>query len=94
MKILVFRMDFAGKKWKEYLPEEFGEETAEKFSVESHRTAKMHDAKISVLDFKGDSKLIEKLKNHEQVTSAYLVKNDKEHHIKLNEKVAAESAEA
>jgi hypothetical protein len=94
MKILVFRMDFAGKKWKEYLPEEFGEETAEKFSVESHRTAKMHDAKISILNFDGDSELINKIKNHDNVSSAYLIKQDKEHHIKLNRKEPAEAPES
>lgn len=86
MQILVFRMDYADKKWKEYLPEVFGEETYKKFQLESHRTAKIHDAKISVLNFDGDKALIEKIKNHEKVTSAYLIKEDKEHPIKLNPK--------
>lgn len=85
MKILTFRMDFADKKWADYLTEEFGEETAKKFNVQSHAAAKIHDAKITMLNFDGDKSLIEKIKNHPKVTSAYIVKNDKEYPIELSQ---------
>lgn len=86
MTILSFRMNYADKKWPEYLAEEFGEETAKKFSVQSHAAAKIHDAKISILNFKEDKELLKKIQHHPNVTSAYLVKKDREIEIPLQNK--------
>lgn len=69
-------MKFANKKWPAYLEEEFGKETSELFTVESHGKNKSAEAKIIINKFKGDSELISKIKSHENVTSAYIANND------------------
>lgn len=74
-------MNFADKKWKDYLAEEFGKETAEKFNVQSHAASKNHDAKITLLNFDENKELIEKIKNHPGVTSAYIIKNNEVQNI-------------
>ena len=76
MKILSFRMKFADEKWPVYLEKEFGKETSEKFTVESHGKNKNSDAKIIITNFKKDPALIEKLKSHDGVSSAYIINND------------------
>ncbi len=77
MKILTFTMNYADKRWPAYLEETFGKEIAEKCEVESHQNAKKHYAKITILNFKNDAKLLDKIKNHENVTSAYIAENKK-----------------
>jgi hypothetical protein len=73
---LIFTMKYAGKKWPEYIEEVFGKEIAEQAKIESDSTAKNNEARIHIMDFKNDSAVIEKLKSHENVTSALLVSDN------------------
>ena len=73
---LIFTMKYAGKKWPEYLEEVFGKEVAEQAKVQSDATAKSHEARIHLMDFNDDKAVVEKLKNNENVTSAFLVENN------------------
>ena len=49
---LIFKMKYADKKWPEYIEEVFGKDIAEKAKIESSATAKTHEARIHVMDFK------------------------------------------
>ena len=73
---LIFTMKYAGKKWPEYLEEEFGKEVAEMARVQSDATAKSHEARIHLMNFNDDKAVVEKLKGNENVTSAFLVENN------------------
>jgi len=77
MSKLIFTMKYADKKWPEYLEETFGKEAAEQCVVESTQTASVHEARIHIMNFKNDSKLINTIKGSENVLSAFFV-NDKE----------------
>ncbi len=68
-------MDYADTKWQDYLIEEFGQEIAQKLKVQSHAASKTHDAKIIYPDFDENKQLIEKIQNHPNITSAYIIKN-------------------
>jgi len=75
MKILSFKLEYAGKRWNEYLEEMLGKEIAEKCLVESRTTAKIQDAKINILNFDGSSKIINKIKSDKNVIFAYIINN-------------------
>jgi len=75
MSKLIFTMKYADKKWPEYLEETFGKEIAEQCVVQSSQTASVHEARIHIMNFKNDSKILNTLKSHENVTSAFLVNN-------------------
>ncbi len=77
MKLLTFKIKYADKKWPVYLEETFGKETAEKFSIESNATAKTNEATINLVDFDGNSKVINIVKNDKNVISAFIVDNYK-----------------
>ena len=72
MKILTFTMNYADERWPAYLTNTFGKDVADKCLVESHQMATSHNAKISILNFDGNTELIAKIQNHEGVTSAYI----------------------
>jgi len=74
---LIFTMKYAGKKWPEYIEEVFGKEIAEKARVQSDATAKTHEARIHLMSFNNDNSVVEKLKSNENVTSAFLVEDNK-----------------
>ena len=76
MKLLTFKLKYADKKWPIYLTETFGEELASKFKVEAVGTAKSNEATINLFDFNGDKKIINTLKNNENVVSAYIVSDN------------------
>ena len=76
MKILTFNLNYADKRWNEYLEEMFGKEIAEKCIVESKATAKMQDAKVNILNFDGNKKVINKIKSDKNVISAYIINNN------------------
>lgn len=76
MKILSMKMKYADKKWPDYMKEVFGEETAEKLTIESHATASDHEAKIDLIDFSGSSKILDIVKSNENVLSAFIVENN------------------
>jgi len=73
MSKLIFTMKYADKKWPVYLEETFGKETAEKCVVESTQTASVHEARIHIMEYKNDEKLIQTLKSNENVSSVILV---------------------
>ena len=75
MSKLIFTMKYADKKWPEYLEATFGKETAEQCVVESTQTASVHEARIHIMDFKNDAKVIDILKSNENVISTFLVDN-------------------
>ena len=72
MKILVFNMIYPDKKWDIYLAEILGEEIAKKCRIEAHATAKIFEAKIRLLNFNGDKKIIAKLENDKFVEYMYI----------------------
>ncbi len=74
---LIFTMKYADKKWPEYIEEVFGKDVAEQAKIESDSTAKSHEARIHLMDFKNDNTIIDKLKSNENVTSAFLVSDNK-----------------
>ena len=73
---LIFRMKYADKKWADYIEEVFGKEVSEQCTIESTARAKTHDAKIQILNFKGDKNVISTLKQSDNVISAFLVNNN------------------
>ncbi len=75
MSKLIFTMKYADKKWPVYLEETFGKEIAENCVVESSQTASVHEARIHIMEYKNNAKLIQTLKNNENVKSAILVDN-------------------
>ncbi len=77
MSKLIFKMNYSGKRWADYLPEILGKETAEKCITESEATAKSHIARIILYDFSGNKKVINKLTANENTISLYLVENNK-----------------
>ena len=74
---LIFKMKYADKKWPEYIEEVFGKDVAEKCDIESTARAKTHEARIHIMDFKGDKNVISTLKQNDNVMSAFLVNNNK-----------------
>ena len=76
MKILTFNLNYADKRWNEYLEEMFGKEIAEKCILESKATAKMQDAKVNILNFDENKKVINKIKSNKNVISAYIINNN------------------
>ncbi|MCD4791941.1 MAG: hypothetical protein K8R54_01810 [Bacteroidales bacterium] len=76
MKILTFNLNYADKRWNEYLEEMFGKEIAEKCILESKATAKMQDAKVNILNFDENKKVINKIKSDKNVISAYIINNN------------------
>jgi len=75
MAKLIFRMKYNEAKWPVYLEDTFGKEIADQCVVESTQTASDHDARIHIMDFKANSKVIDTLKSNENVISAFLVNN-------------------
>lgn len=75
MRILTFNINYAGKRWSEYLEEMFGKEIAEKCLAESRGTAKIQDAKVNILNFDGNKKVINKIKSDKNVIFAYIINN-------------------
>ncbi len=73
---LIFRMKYGEAKWPVYLEETFGKEIAEQCVVESTQTAKDHDARIHIMNFKNNNSFTDKLKSNENVISAFLVNNN------------------
>ncbi len=76
MKILTFNLNYIGKRWNEYLEEMFGKEIAEKCLTESMSTAKTQEAKVNILNFDGNKKVINKIINDKNVISAYIINNN------------------
>ena len=74
---LIFKMKYADVKWADYIEEVFGKELAENCNIESMARAKTHDARIHVMNFKGDKSVISTLKQNDNVISAFLVDNNK-----------------
>jgi predicted DNA-binding protein (MmcQ/YjbR family) len=74
---LIFKMKYADKKWADYIEEVFGEKVAKECKIESMARAKTHDARIHIMNFKKDNDIISKLKQNENVISAFLVNNNK-----------------
>jgi len=68
-------MKYADKKWPEYLTEVFGKEIADKCTIESDATALNYNARIKIDDFKNDKEFIAKLKNNENIISAFTIDN-------------------
>ena len=73
MKILSLKMRYSDEKWPIYLDKIFGKGTAEKMYIESRATASTHEAKISLLNFKRNSKIIDIIKTNESVISAFII---------------------
>jgi len=76
MKILTFKLNYADKRWNEYLEEMFGKELAEKCLVESRTTKEIQDAKVNIINYDENSKILNSIKNDTNVTSAYIVENN------------------
>ena len=76
MKVLTFKLNYADKRWNDYLESLLGKEEAEKCLVESRTTKEIQDAKVNILNFDGNSKTINVLKADNNVTSAYIVENN------------------
>jgi len=74
---LIFKMKYADKKWADYIEELFGEDIAKQCKIESMARAKTHDARIHIMNFKKDEKVISTLKQNENVISAFLVNDNK-----------------
>ena len=77
MSKLIFKMNYSGKRWADYLPEILGKDIAEKCVTESEATAKTDEARIIIYDFDGDKETIKKIKKNEHTISAYIVSNNK-----------------
>jgi hypothetical protein len=73
---LIFKMKYADKKWPEYIEEVFGKELAQNAKIESSATAKTHEARIHIMNFKKNFEVIDTLKVNANVLSAYLVNNN------------------
>lgn len=77
MKLFTFTIEYAGERWNKYLEQTFGKELAEQMQAESHQTAKHHFCKVSIPDYKSDKVLEEKIRNMENVSSAYIADDKK-----------------
>ncbi len=77
MSKLIFKMNYSGKRWTDYLSEILGKDIAEKCITESEATAKTNEARIIIYDFDGNKEIIKKIKDNEHTISVYLVSNNK-----------------
>jgi len=77
MSKLIFKMNYSGKRWADYLPEILGKDIAEKCITESEATAKTDEARIIIYDFDGNKETIKKIKKNELTISAFIVSNNK-----------------
>jgi|GEM_PF-3140367 hypothetical protein len=77
MTHLTFKLNYAEKKWQDYLTEMLGEEIAAQCKVEANATARMVSAKVNLIDFKSDTNVIKAVTNDKNVISAYIVCDNK-----------------
>jgi len=77
MSKLIFKMNYSGKRWADYLPEILGKDIAEKCITESEATAKTNEARIIIYDFDRNKETIKKIKKNEHTISAFIVSNNK-----------------
>lgn len=77
MNKLIFKMNYSGKRWADFLPEFLGKDIAEKCITEANATANNHAARIILYDFDNNKSIINKIVNNENTVSAYIVKNNK-----------------
>ena len=77
MSKLIFRIKGDEAKWDVYLNDFLGEDIAKDCIVEGVATAKERSARVHILKFKNNQKVINKLTSSDDVISAYLVDNNK-----------------
>ena len=77
MSKLIFRIKGDEVKWDVYLNDFLGEKIAKDCIVEGVATAKERSARVHILKFKNNQKVINKLTSSDDVISAYLVDNNK-----------------
>jgi len=77
MSKLIITLNPVDKKWDEYLTETFGDDFVKNSKVEPFATAKKNKAKVYNLNFKGDTKIIDTIKQNNDIDSAYIVENNK-----------------
>lgn len=76
MKVLTFKINYSGKRWADYLKEMFGEEIAEKCMVESVTTKDLQYAVVNILNFDGNSNILQTVQADKNVQTAYIVKSN------------------
>ncbi len=74
---LIFEIKGDERRWEVLLKDFMGDELYQKALVEYDATAKKHQARVQFLEYKKNQELINKLKQSEQIISAYLIDNKK-----------------
>ena len=76
MKILTFKLNYADKRWKDYLKDMLGDELSEICLVESVTTKDMQYASVNILNFDGNTGILNVVKTDKNVQSAFIVENN------------------
>jgi len=74
---LIFEIKGDERRWEVLLKDFMGDKLYKQARVEFDATANNHQARVQFLDYKKNQELINKLKNSEQIISAYLIDNKK-----------------
>ena len=74
---LIFEIKGDERRWEVLLKDFIGEKLYEKAHVEYDATAKNHQARVQFLEYKNNPELIGKLKQSDNIISAYLIDNKK-----------------
>ncbi len=72
---LIFEIKGDERRWEVLLKDFMGDELYQKALVEYDATAKNHQARVQFLEYEKNQDLINKLKQSEQIISAYLIDN-------------------
>jgi len=74
---LIFEIQGDERRWEVLLKDFMGDKLYEEAHVEYDATAKNHQARVQFLDYTKNPALINKLKNSDNIISAYLIDNKK-----------------
>ncbi|MCF6241351.1 MAG: hypothetical protein L3J74_08415 [Bacteroidales bacterium] len=74
---LIFEIKGDERRWEVLLKDFMGEDLFQQAHVEYDATAKNHQARVQFLDYKKNQALINKLRQSDNIISAYLIDNKK-----------------
>jgi hypothetical protein len=74
---LIFEIKGDERRWEVLLKDFMGENLYQNAHVEYDATAKNHQARVQFLEYKKNPELINKLKQNDNIISAYLIDNKK-----------------
>ena len=77
MSKLIFKIKGDERKWDVHLNEFLGESVAKECVIEGSATALERTARVHIMNFKNNADVINKLKNSDNVISAFLVDDNK-----------------